>query len=265
MTDRLATAQRAAIEAGQLLLDYRHRDLSVQRKGRIDLVSEADRAAEELVRRRLTTAFPGEIIVGEEGAHVPEDEVAGRSRWYVDPLDGTTNYLHGSDRWAVSIAWCSPNDRIEVAVVHLPATSETFTATHRGGAHLDGAPIQVTEASSLDEAVIASGFPYDLETGPTNLQEWAAITRRARSMRCLGAAAIDLCDVARGQLDGFWEQRLGRWDTAAGILIAAEAGARISDMAGHPLAGASEDVVAAGPVLEGLLLEALRVARTDRR
>jgi myo-inositol-1(or 4)-monophosphatase len=261
VNDRLDVAHEAAVEAGLLLLDYRTRDLAVERKGRIDLVSEADRAAEKRIRDRLTAAFPEDLIVGEEGADIPETEASGRSRWYVDPLDGTTNYLQGSDRWAVSIAWCSPADRIEAAVVHLPATDETFVAATGTGALLNGTRLQATTTPTLDQALIASGFPYDLDSGPTNLPEWAAVTLKARSVRCLGAAAIDLCDVARGHLDAFWEQRLGRWDTAAGILIAAEAGAHVTDLDGHPVAGPCEDVVAAGPALQPILLRELRRAR----
>jgi myo-inositol-1(or 4)-monophosphatase len=258
MTDRLEVARRAAVEAGRLLLEYRHRDLTVERKGRIDLVSEADKAAEDLINRHLSASFPDEVVVGEEGPYRPEEDVRGRARWYVDPLDGTTNYLHGVDRWGVSIAWCSPADRSEVAVVHLPATDETFTAALGKGSYLDGVPLQVGEASSLEEALIGSGFPYDLEHGPTNLPEWAAVTRQARSMRCLGAAAVELCDVARGHLDGFWEQRLGRWDTAAGVLIAAEAGATVTDLDGAPVAGPAADVVASNPILHPLLSRLLR-------
>lgn len=261
MSQRLKVARQAALAAGELLLEMRRSGLAVERKGRIDLVSAADRAAEELIRRELTAAFPSDVIVGEEGNEVPEDEVHGRSRWYVDPLDGTTNYLHGWDRWAVSIAFCSPDDQLKVAVVHLPATGQTFTALRGAGAWLDGVSLQVTEVSNLQEALVGSGFPYVLESGPTNLEEWAAVTLRARSMRCLGAAAVDLCDVAAGRLDAFFEQRLGRWDTAAGILIASEAGAVVTDLDGRATFGASPDVVAASQELHTELLGVLRGVR----
>jgi myo-inositol-1(or 4)-monophosphatase len=261
MAHRLEVALAAAHVAGRLLLSYRQRELKVERKGRIDLVSEADRAAEVAITDRLAAVFPNDIIVGEEGAEVPEVAVQGRSRWYVDPLDGTTNYLHGSSRWAVSIAWCSPRDRIEAAVVHLPVTGETFRAEAGQGAHLNGDRLTVTDVEDIEDALICSGFPYEF-TGPTNLPEWTAVTRRARSVRCLGAAAIDLCDVARGHLDGFWEQQLGRWDTAAGILIAAEAGARVTDFEGNAILGPAADVVVAGPALHPCLLDTLRSVQT---
>lgn len=267
--ERRDIAVAAARAAGDLLVEYREQGVEVERKGRIDLVSEADRAAEALVREHLTSALPNDMIVGEEGEVLAEDVVAGHPRWYVDPLDGTTNYLHGASRWAVSLGWANPSGAIEVGVVYAPALGELFYAERGSGTWLemvgDGAAsnatrLHVTDPARLDEAVIASGFPYDLEHGPTNLPEWASVTRRARSVRCLGAAALDLCDVARGNVDGFWEQRLGRWDTAAGILIAAEAGAVVTDLQGRAVVCAAPDVVAAGASLHGHLLVALREA-----
>lgn len=272
VAERRQVAMLAARAAGELLLAYRERGVQVERKGRIDLVSEADRAAEALIRDRLTAAFPTDLVVGEEGELLSEQDVAGHARWYVDPLDGTTNYLHGGPRWAVSLGWADATGDVEVGVVHAPALGELFWAQRGHGAWLERVAsgtspgptrLQVTSPAALEEAVLASGFPYDLDHGPTNLPEWAGVTRRARSVRCLGAAALDLCDVARGNLDGFWEQRLGRWDTAAGIVIAAEAGAVVTDLDGLEVAGAAPDVVAAGPSLHGPLLATLSMARSD--
>lgn len=264
---RLETAVSAARRAGDLLLRHAERGVTVEHKGRIDLVSEADRAAEASIRADLSEAFPDELVVGEEGAFVAETETTGRSRWYVDPLDGTTNYLRGSGRWAVAIGWASPADTIEVGVVFRPRSGELFRARRGGGAHLDvigpegpvrSSELRVSEPGSLEEAVIASGFPYELHDGPNNLREWAAVTLQARSVRCLGAAAVDICDVARGRLDGFWERRLGRWDTAAGMVIAAEAGAMVTDLDGAPLLAPATDIVVAGWRIHRELLAALQ-------
>ncbi len=263
--ERLKVAVGAAREAGDLLLDYRKRGVEIERKGRIDLVSDADRAAEKLIRQRLRAAFPDDLIVGEEGEQLTEDAVAARPRWYVDPLDGTTNYLHGSTHWAVSLGWCAPSGKLELGLVHAPAHNELFWATAGRGAWLvtpdeDGEPVrlQVTDVAALDEALVASGFPYDFDQGRTNLPEWAAVTPHARSVRCLGAAALELCEVARGHLDAFWEQRLERWDTAAGLVIAGEAGARITDLEGTPTSGPAVDIVVGGERLQPRLLEVLQ-------
>lgn len=269
---RVATAVAAAQRAGDLLLRYAEQGVTVEHKGRIDLVSEADRAAEASIRADLADAFPDDLVVGEEGPVVPESVAAGRARWYVDPLDGTTNYLRGSSRWAVAIAWASPADILEVGVVFRPARGELFHANHGGGAYLDligpdgpidSAQLQVSEPASLLEAVIGSGFPYELHDGPNNLPEWSSVTLQARSVRCLGAAAIDICDVARGRLDGFWEQRLGRWDTAAGMVIATEAGAAVTDLIGVPLLAPTTDIVVASPTIHAELLAGLREVPYD--
>lgn len=259
MSTRLGVAVSAALEAGELLLGHRRRGVETEHKGPIDVVSVADRQAEALVCGRIAAAFPDDQIVGEEGDDIPEAVVRGRSRWYVDPLDGTTNFLQGSPRFGVSIAWCSPDDHVEVGVVYAPATDELFTAEAGGGSRLNGDPLRVSDVR-LEDAVIGSGFPYDFD-GPTNLPEWGAVVQQARSLRCQGAAALGLCDVGRGHLSGFWERRLERWDTAAGGLVAAEAGARVTDLDGGSGRGPLTDIVAAAPTLHGPLLRLLRSVR----
>lgn len=261
----VANRRRAAIEiareAGGMLLDYGATGVVPDRKGRIDLVSDADRETERLIRDRIGAAFPDDLVVGEEGnPKMAEAHVGGKSRWYVDPLDGTTNFLHGSDRWGVSLGWCGPDDVVGVGVVFVPRRNEMFAASTASGAELNGKKIEVSRAGRLVDAVVGTGFPYVFE-GPTNFAEFEAVTRRALSIRCQGAAALDLCDVACGRLDGFWEQGLARWDTAAGSVIAMEAGAVVTDMSGRTRNGPLTDIVAAGSKLHPRLVSAMNGLR----
>jgi myo-inositol-1(or 4)-monophosphatase len=258
MTDRQSIAVEVARQAGHILLDYAERGVTVEHKGRIDVVSEADRASETFLAAALRQAFPEDRFVGEEGEAVLESEVRGTGRWYVDPLDGTTNFVQGAPHWCVSLAWCSPDERIELGVVHVPATGETYVAAIGCGATLNDRVLSVHGPDRLDDALIGSGFPYDLDQDANNLAEWAAVTRRARGMRSFGAAALDLCLVSSGQLDAFWEQDLERWDIAAGALIAAEAGATVTDLHGAPLIGPANNVVAAASGIHAELLKELR-------
>lgn len=270
MTDSLQRRTGIAIEAartaGALLLQHARAGVQAEHKGRIDLVTEADRAAEALIREHLSASLPEDLVVGEEGESVPEAQAAGHERWYVDPLDGTTNFIAGNSRWAVSLGWADSSNVLQVGVVFVPDEDIMFVARRGAGAWSQtGAGLQrqrlaVTRPAALQEAVVASGFPYDLHNGPTNLAEWCAVTLRARSMRSLGAAAVELCDVACGRLDAFWEQRLGRWDTAAGIVIAAEAGATVTNLEGDPVVGPSTSVVVAGPGVHPELLKCLQEA-----
>ncbi len=246
-----------AREAGEMLLRYAATGVTPDRKGRIDLVSEADRETEHLIRDRLATNFPDDLVIGEEGnPETAETAVEGRSRWYVDPLDGTTNFLRGGDRWGVSLGWCGPDDAIGVGVVFVPRRNEMFAASTSAGAELNGKKIRVSNVERLVDAVVGTGFPYHFE-GPTNFSEFEAVTRKALAIRCQGAAALDLCDVACGRLDGFWEQGLAPWDTAAGTAIALEAGAIVTDMTGRARNGPLTNIVVGGPDLHPILVSAL--------
>ena len=223
----------AARAAGRLLRDELSGARRIAYKGTpTNLVTEMDQRAETLILERLRRAFPDDAILAEEhGAD------GGRSdrRWLVDPLDGTTNYAHGLPIFGVSIALESAR-RLVLGVVYDPTRDEMFVAERGGGATLNDAPIGVSTAASLDTSLLVTGFPYNIrETPDTNLTEYAAFSLRARAVRRLGSAVLDLAYVACGRFDGFWELRLGAWDVAAGAVLVEEAGGRITGVDGGTL------------------------------
>jgi myo-inositol-1(or 4)-monophosphatase len=253
----LEVAKDAVRAAGKSLQSWRELP-EVEWKGRIDPVSAADREAERAAVSVLRDAFPDDTIVGEEGTRLPEDEVSGRRRWYLDPLDGTTNFLRNRPHWCVSLALVDTTDEAVCATVLAPPTGDLFLAAKGEGATCNGVPLRVREPSSLDRAIVGSGFPYSFEDPRrTNLKKWAAVTVEAMAVRCSGAAALDLCDVARGRLDAFWEIELERWDTAAGALVAREAGAATTDLSGEGIIGPATAVLAAAPGLHAAMLKIL--------
>lgn len=251
MTIELAAALEAAAAAADVLLARFGTPLIIERKGRIDLVSSADREAERAIRDVLDEAFPDDVVIGEEGDAACQSD-PGTRRWFVDPLDGTTNFLRGRRDWCVSIALVD-DDWLHTAVVQAPLIGETYSATNAGGATCNDRPLRVNSPLNLEDALVGSGFPYDF-TGGSNLEQWAAVTLRALSVRSTGSAALSLCEVASGQLDAFWEQRLQPWDVAAGMLIAAEAGAQVTDLDGRPLTTPGPDVVVAPAALHDQLI-----------
>ncbi len=204
------------------------------------MVSDADRDAEALIRELLATERPDDGLLGEEGAQA--DGSSGR-RWVVDPLDGTTNYLYRFPAWVVSVALEDAAGAL-VGVVHDPLRDETFAATRNGGARLDGAPIAVSGAEALDSALIGTGFGYAAQRRAEQAAVVSELLPRVRDIRRAGAAALDLCMVACGRLDGYYERGLNAWDWSAGSLIASEAGAAVL-----PLAGAPFGLVAASPAI----------------
>ena len=226
------TALSIAREAGEVLLERfgRLSGAEVERKGPRDLVTVADRDAEALVTRRLTAAFPDHGILGEEGAR--REAAAGAPTWIVDPLDGTTNFVHGIPVFAVSIG-CVQDGRPILGVVHAPALGQTFWGGPGQGAHEGDRPVSVSATPMLSEALLATGFPYELDRLPDdNLDNLAAFAKRARGIRRLGSAALDLAWVASGRLDAFWELHLSPWDVAAGAALVVAAGGRITDARG---------------------------------
>jgi myo-inositol-1(or 4)-monophosphatase len=223
-------AERAAREAGALVMKGWRGDTAVSRKGRFDLVTEYDLASEKLIRTRLSEAFPAHRIVGEEQAESGEGDLV----WYVDPIDGTTNFAHGHFFFGVSIALYRGAQGL-AGVVHAPALGVTWTAAAGAGAFRNGEPCRVSTRDQLEEAVCATGFPYDRWSNPDNNQaELALFLQRARGIRRCGAASVDLCLVADGTYDIYWEQGLNAWDMCAGALIIEEAGGRLSTYEGEP-------------------------------
>jgi fructose-1,6-bisphosphatase/inositol monophosphatase family enzyme len=217
-----------------------------------DMVSDADRAAEEAISRLLRAERPHDGLLGEEG--LSSEGSSGR-RWVVDPLDGTTNYLYRYRAWCVSVALEDASGDGLVGVVHDPLAGETFTAVRGEGAFLNhgGAPLRVRDGGELSRALIATGFGYDPEVRAGQAELLRRVLPRVRDIRRAGAAALDLCHVAAGRLDGYFERGLKPWDMAAGALIVREAGGRVV-----ALAGGRPGVAAAGPSLMEALVELTR-------
>jgi myo-inositol-1(or 4)-monophosphatase len=229
--DPIDVAKALARDAGKVIREASGRHRTVERKSAVDLVTEIDRAAEDIVVRGLVASFPDHDVVAEESS--PRRSDGSRRCWYVDPLDGTTNFVHGLPHCAVSLAMAEPDGSIGAAVVFDPFKEEMFTAVRGGGALLNDERVGVSAAATLDEALFVTGFPYDRRQHVKfYLAYFESFIRRCRDVRRFGSASLDLCYVAAGRFDGFWEWRLKPWDTAAGWLIVEEAGGRVSDFDG---------------------------------
>lgn len=234
--DPLAVCETAARAGGDVLRDWVGR-FGVTNKGPRDLVTEADVAAQREIRRVVLAAFPDHGFVGEEaeaGAGQPASGATGHSgagtRWIVDPLDGTTNYVHGFPAYCVSIA-LAVDDVIEVGVIFDPVRGECFAARRGGGAFLDGRPIRVPAVAALEDAIVAVSFPPQVAAESAAVADFLAVVPRAHSIRRTGSTAINLAYVACGRLHAFWARRIACWDAAAGLLIAREAGATVEPFA----------------------------------
>jgi myo-inositol-1(or 4)-monophosphatase len=241
-----------AREAGALLVDYFHQHLKIEYKGDADLVTAADRASEVLIRERIRQHWPGHDVLGEEQGL---NDQGSEYRWYVDPLDGTTNFAHGYPVFCVSMGLEHRGARI-AAVVYDPARDELFSAELGKGARLNGEAIQVSKTPVLKESLLATGFPSHKRHKNPNIHFYHQITLRTHGVRRAGSAALDLCNVACGRFDGFWEFNLNPWDTAAGVLIVEEAGGKVSRFDGAPFELDSRETLASnGLVHEALLGE----------
>ena len=214
-----------ALGAGKLLMKHFRTDFAVAHKGDVNLVTEIDIAAEELIVSRILEAFPSHAILAEEGHSEAKRDA---HTWIVDPLDGTTNYAHGFPIFCVSIA-LEIDGKLEWGAVYNPNLEELFSAQRGRGARLNEEPIQVSRVSSLNSSLLATGFPYDIRTSEqNNLDYFREFALRAQAVRRAGSAALDLCYVAAGRFDGFWELKLSPWDCAAGYLVVREAGGRVT-------------------------------------
>jgi myo-inositol-1(or 4)-monophosphatase len=252
-------ATDAARAAGHLLRDALHDPRSVSFKGTpTNLVTEMDARAERLVSDRLREAFPQDAMLGEEGGTRPG--TSGR-RWIIDPLDGTTNYAHGLPIFAVSIA-LEVDGRVALGVVYDPNRDELFVAERGGGAWLGERRLAVSTTPTLNESLIATGFPYDVrETRDNNAREFTAFSLRAQGVRRMGSAVVYLAYVATGRIDGYWELRLGPWDVAAGALLVEEAGGRVTALDGGPLDLGAPAVVASNARIHDEMLGVLEETR----
>ncbi len=229
----LDVAVSAAQQAGRLLLSYRGK-VKGEAKGPGDVVTRADLESQALIRNQLLSAFPEHNFLGEEGPPDPQPEgTENRVLWLVDPLDGTANFLHGLDLFAVSIAAVLDHIPI-VGVIHAPALHETYVAARGRGAQLNGASIRVSTVARLEDALLVTGFPPRPKRRPELLELYGQFCERSHAVRRLGSAALDLAYVAAGRFDGFYAVHLHAWDCAAGVLLVEEAGGKVTQLDGSP-------------------------------
>ncbi len=252
----LHRAKGLALEAGALLKDELWRSRDVEYKGEIDIVTDADRMAEKILVEGIKETFPDHAVLAEEsGRH----KVEGATHlWIIDPLDGTTNYAHNYPFFCVSLA-LEIERKLTLAVVHDPMLEETFTVVEGGGAYLNGRKIGVSGEGDLSKSFLATGFPYDIrETQDDNLDQFLKFMKRTLAVRRDGSAILDLCYVACGRFDGFWEKKLSPWDVAAGALMVKEAGGKVSSYDGGDLDVYEGEVVASNGRIHEQMLEVLR-------
>lgn len=243
-------ATEIAREAGTILLQHLGR-VAIEYKGGVDLVTAADRASEAFIVERLRQLFPTHSIVAEEGGG---SEASSGYRWYVDPLDGTTNFAHRIPFFAVSLG-LEFEGRMIAGVVYNPVLNELFAAEEGHGATLNGQPIHASRTEALAESLVGTGFPTLKRHANPNIHFYHTLTLRSHGVRRLGAAALDLCYTACGRFEGFWEFNLKPWDTAAGSFIVQQAGGTVTDMLGQPYSVRSPEVLASNGLVHQELLD----------
>lgn len=251
MSQYLQDLEPIAREAGALLMSYFDRHIKIEYKGDLDLVTAADRASEKLIVERLQARWPEHGIVGEEGTR---SDTSAAYRWFVDPLDGTTNFAHGYPVFCVSIALAGKDDQLAVGVLYDPTRDELFSAERRLGATLNGKPMRVSTTARLAESILGTGFPSHKRHANPNIHFYQQLTLRSHGVRRAGSAALDLANVAAGRYDGFWEFNLNPWDTAAGVLIVQEAGGKVTRFDGEPFRLDSREVLATNGLIHDEVL-----------
>jgi myo-inositol-1(or 4)-monophosphatase len=256
MIPSLTDIEQLARQAGEILRAGFGKIHEIRYKGVIDLVTEVDKHSEDYLLGEIRRRFPNQRIVSEESGEFSGD---GDYAWFVDPLDGTVNYSHGLPIFCVSIGFMQKDD-LCLGVVYDPMRDECFSAERGRGAWLNGKPISISLNHNLDQSLLVTGFPYNIRTNPDNNLDhfnWFAVHTQA--VRRLGSAALDLCYVAAGRFDGYWELHLNPWDVAAGAVIAQAAGAVVTNAGGGPdILKAPVSVVAANAELHALLLKGLQ-------
>ena len=256
MAELVVKAEAIAREAGALLREYFHRGVHTEYKGDVDLVTEADRASEKLITERLRTAFPTHGVYGEEGTRTALDS---EYRWYIDPLDGTTNFAHGFPVFCVVLGCerrraglkADEDGEMVAGVIYDPLRDELFSAERGGGAKLNGNPIHVSKTEKLQESLVATGFPSQKRHSSPNVHFYQEFTLRSHGVRRAGSAALDMAYVAAGRLEAFWEFSLNPWDTSAGYLIVEEAGGKVTHFDGSKFTLDSREVLATNGLIHG--------------
>lgn len=242
-------------QAGEILKEGYGREHLIRYKGPIDLVTEIDHKSEEFLVNRILHHFPSHSIIAEEGGLTKGNE---EHRWFIDPVDGTSNYSKGLPFFCVSIGYAQEG-KMKLAAVCDPLRDECFYAERGKGACLNGKPIRVSQVSELEKCMLVTGFPYDIDRKETNIEFFTHLVRKVHTVRRLGSAVLDQTYVAMGRLDGYWEVGLDAWDIAAGTLIIEEAGGRVTSFSGDPeYLKPPYDLIAANPELHIHLLEELR-------
>src|SRR5262249_6153342 len=247
--DFLTPMQELAREAGALLMSFFGK-VSIEYKGDVDLVTQADRAAEKMIVERIRKQWPDHDLIGEEGSR---RETGSAFPWYIDPLDGTTNCAHGYPVFCVAIALEHKGERI-AGVVFDPTRNEMFAAEKGSGAQLNGKPAHVSSTPRLKESLVATGFPSHKRHKNPNINFYHQITLRSHGVRRAGSAALDLCYLSCGRIDAYWEFNLNSWDTAAGALLVQEAGGKVTNFTGGPFNIDSREVLGSNTLLHGELL-----------
>jgi myo-inositol-1(or 4)-monophosphatase len=256
----VATAVEAALAAGRIHRQYFRQNPEIQKKGRIDLVTAADVEVEAMCRALVADRFPTHIVLGEEAAAGGGARV-GPYRWIIDPLDGTTNFAHGLAIFSVSIA-LEIDGRLSLGVVYDPMAEELFTAEVGQGARLNGVPLRVSTRATLEDAMVCTGFPYSVrEARHRPVDVLSAFLRETQAVRRLGSAALDMCYVAAGRLDGYWEEVIQPWDIAAGAVILEEAGGTASGLSGEPFDAFAGHVLASNGLIHNAMLQLIREVR----
>ncbi len=257
----LAAAAQAALRAGAIQRAHLGQDIEVRHKGAIDIVTKVDRACEDAIVSVIRERFPDHDIVTEE---TDLARTGSRFVWFTDPLDGTTNYAHGYPFFCSSVALTIAGEVVAGAVFD-PVKEELFTAEKAGGSYVNGARLRVSSSADLLQSLLVTGFPYDVQSDlEGKLRLFSRFMGAARAVRRDGAAALDLCYVAAGRYDGFWEERLQPWDMMAGKLIVEEAGGRVSRFDGTPLGTSADELLATNGALHAAMMEVLLAPGGER-
>jgi len=249
--DLISPMQAMAREAGSLLMEYFRQHVKIEYKGDVDLVTVADRKSEAMILERIRHQFPTHDVMGEEGTRI---ETGSEYKWYVDPLDGTTNFAHGYPVFCVSLAVERLGQRI-AGVIYDPTRDEMFAAELGSGTRLNGEAIHVSATANLGECLIGTGFPSHKRHKNPNIHFYHQLTLRSHGVRRAGSAALDLANVASGRYDGFWEFNLNPWDTLAGVLLVLEAGGIVTRFDGSPWRLDSSETLASNGLLHQELIE----------
>lgn len=259
MRDYLEVAVEAAKLGGEVLKQFYGQAKKIEYKGETNIVTEVDKRSEKLIVELLSSRFPKHSILAEEGTDMARPS---EFKWIIDPLDGTTNYAHDYPIFCVSVA-LEKNGEIVVGAVYQPILEELFVAEKGNGAYLNGRKIQVSRVDKLRRALLSTGFPYDILENPGQaMQQFSGFVDTAQAVRRDGAAALDLCYVAMGRFDGFWEVRLKPWDSAAGVLIITEAGGTVTDFQGAPYSIYKDEIAVSNGLIHDQMCEVLQQSRT---